>query len=83
MDEKRCACPCCGCLTLRDPSQGSFELCPVCYWEDDSVQFADPDYEGGANLVSLRQARENWRAFGASERRFLGDVRAPLPHELP
>jgi hypothetical protein len=27
----------------------------VCWWEDDSVQFDDPSYEGGANSLSLRE----------------------------
>ena len=26
-------CPCCGSLTL--PAGGQYELCPVCFWEDD------------------------------------------------
>ena len=38
----------------------------VCFWEDDGVQFNDPDYEGGANEVSLRQARDNYREIGVS-----------------
>ena len=27
------ACPCCGFLTL--PSRGGYDICPVCFWEDD------------------------------------------------
>ncbi|NLK46035.1 MAG: hypothetical protein GX297_05205 [Treponema sp.] len=27
-------CPCCGNRTLSQPDYGSFEICPVCYWED-------------------------------------------------
>ncbi|WP_372448711.1 CPCC family cysteine-rich protein [Streptomyces musisoli] len=31
-------CPCCGHRVLgRMP--GSYEICPVCFWEDDGVQF--------------------------------------------
>jgi cysteine-rich CPCC protein len=47
------------------------------------VQLSDIDHEGGANIVSLRQARRNIREFGASDRRFLGNVRPPFPEELP
>ncbi len=79
----RFPCPCCGYLTMADPRRGSFELCPICYWEDDEVQYRDPEYEGGANSVSLRRARENFGAFGASEERFVGEVRAPFPYEMP
>lgn len=51
------ACPCCGYLTLSDCYSGSWEICSVCNWEDDNVQFDNQDYEGGANRESLNQAR--------------------------
>lgn len=51
------ACPCCGYLTLSDWCSGSWEICSVCNWEDDDVQFRNPEYEGGANRESLNQAR--------------------------
>lgn len=54
----RYACPCCDCFTLGEPPSGTFDICPVCCWEDDDVQFADLDYTGGANKSSLREARE-------------------------
>jgi Cysteine-rich CPCC len=63
----RYACPCCDNLTLVEAPPGSFDICPVCGWEDDSVQFDDPDYAGGANRSSLREARDACRRTGASE----------------
>jgi hypothetical protein len=48
-------CPCCGYKTL--PEKHLYDICPICFWEDDIVQFEDPDFEGGANIVSLRQAQ--------------------------
>lgn len=81
--EQRYPCPCCGFLTLLQPPPGSYTLCPVCYWEDDSVQFADPDYEGGANSESLNQARANFRKLGASSPSAVSCVRPPRPEELP
>jgi hypothetical protein len=76
-------CPCCGCKTLRD--RGGFEICRVCFWEDDGQDDHDADLvRGGPNaLLSLAQARVNYRRFGACEERFLGNVRPPLPEELP
>lgn len=82
-DIGRFACACCGFHTLTQPADGSYELCPVCWWEDDGVQLRDLDYAGGANEPSLRQARENFRAFGASDRAFLRTVRPPRPVERP
>ena len=28
------ACPCCGCRTLNE--RGAYDICPVCFWEDDA-----------------------------------------------
>ncbi len=79
----RYPCPCCGFLTLDQRPPGTFTICPVCWWEDDETQARDPDYAGGANVVSLREAQANFRTLGASEPRFTGNVRKPLPHEFP
>jgi hypothetical protein len=76
-------CPCCGYLTLDEGPTGTHDICKVCFWEDDAVQFHDPDYEGGANRVSLNQARRNYREHGVSQTRFKAHVRPPLPEERP
>jgi hypothetical protein len=77
------ACPCCGNLTLERRPPGTYGLCPVCFWEDDDVQYYDPAYEGGANAVSLFEARSNYAQFQASEARFWGKVRRPRADEVP
>ncbi|MCU1068115.1 CPCC family cysteine-rich protein [Stenotrophomonas maltophilia] len=51
-------CPSCGFLTVED-SYGSFGICPICDWEDDGVQLANPTSAGGANGESLAQAQQN------------------------
>lgn len=76
-------CECCGYYTLPEKSTGNYNICPVCYWEDDIVQLNDLDFEGGANDESLNQARENFKAFGAISEKFVSKVRKPLFHELP
>ena len=53
-------CPCCRNLTLTEEPSGTFEICPICGWEDDEVQFKNPDYEGGANKLSLNQAKKKF-----------------------
>lgn len=70
MDTRR-PCPCCGHLVLNveDGWPGSHEICPVCFWEDDGVQFRWPFTPGGANRVSLVEAQRNFHAYGASEER--------------
>ncbi|HEX6367628.1 MAG TPA: CPCC family cysteine-rich protein [Longimicrobium sp.] len=50
-------CPRCGVRTMRELERGGFDNCPVCDREDDLVQYADPDRRGGANAISLNEAR--------------------------
>ena len=70
------ACPCCGHLVfLEDPP--SWEICRICFWEDDPVQAADPWFVGGANGPCLAEAQRNYAELGAMERRFIANVRAP------
>jgi hypothetical protein len=75
-------CVCCGNCTLDSEPPGTFEICPVCYWEDDNVQFDDPDYEGGANSISLNKARENYKRIGAISTDCLEHTRKPLEDEI-
>ena len=75
-------CPCCGFYTLQEKANNTFQLCLVCYWEDDGVQFHDPDYDGGANEMSLNQARENFKKYGAVDQRFKTLVRPPNEDEM-
>lgn len=56
----RYACPCCERLTLEEPPPGTYAICRVCRWEDDGQQFSDPDQRGGANTISLREARDEF-----------------------
>ena len=58
-------CPCCEHYTLNEQADNTFQLCPVCYWEDDGVQLNDPEYEGGANKVSRNQARINFKKMAS------------------
>jgi hypothetical protein len=75
-------CACCGCRTLGE--RGGFEICPVCFWEDDGQDDHDADVvRGGPNdSLSLTRARENFRAFGACEERFRKNVRKPTEVEV-
>ncbi len=75
-------CPCCGYKTLEEEPTGTYEICNICFWADDSVQFKEPDYEGGANEVSLRQAQENFIVFGACEKRCIELVRKPTSEDV-
>jgi hypothetical protein len=54
--KKNKQCACCGEYSL--PRGSEFEICPVCGWEDDDIQNDDPQLEGGANDMSLEQAKK-------------------------
>lgn len=75
-------CPCCGYYTFVNKPAGTDDICKVCFWEDDAIQLADPTYKGGANKVSLVQAKENYKKFGACEREMKSYIRKPYPDEL-
>ena len=67
-------CECCGYNTLYEKPNGTYQICTTCYWEDDPIQSAEPDYKGGANKVSLNQAKRNFAEFGACERDMIKNV---------
>lgn len=69
-------CPCCG-FQVFEEQPGSYDICPICFWEDDPIQLASPDSPGGANKLSLIDAQKNYQKIGASEERFIGNVRRP------
>lgn len=80
---KGCPCACCGFLTMDEPEPGSFDICSVCFWQDDEVQFDDINYRGGANDESLSEARDNYKNFGVYSLQFLKMVRPPQSDEIP
>jgi len=75
-------CPCCEYYTFEEKPNGKYDTCKVCFWEDDPIQLNDPTYEGGANHVSLMQAKKNYLEFGACEREMIPHVRKPQKDEL-
>ena len=78
---KKYICVCCGYNTMESEPPGTFEICPVCFWEDDNIQYNDPEYEGGANGVCLNKARENYKKIGAISEKYLKNVRHPYSNE--
>lgn len=52
-------CPVCE-KTVFDHTN-SFDICDVCGWENDGVQADDHNYTGGANVMSVNEARKAWK----------------------
>jgi hypothetical protein len=54
-------CPCCGYRSLT--ARAIYEICKVCFWEDDGSD--DPDRMSGPNHMTLSEGRENYAMLGA------------------
>lgn len=46
-------CPVCGKYTFDE----DYDICDVCGWENDPVQYNDHNYKGGANFMSVNEAK--------------------------
>ncbi len=81
--KQRHQCKCCGCYTLIGTKEDiAWDICPVCYWEND-VFGTDPNTYSGANHMTLAEGRENYQKFSACDVKMLPHVRPPFPGELP
>ena len=74
------ACPCCGCKTLS--TRGQYDICPVCFWEDDPIAEKYPDEAHGCNGVSLTEAQNNYKTVGACREDMVSHVREPRKDEM-
>lgn len=56
-----CLCPCCRFPTLEE--RGIYDICSICWWEDDGQDDADADscFGGPNGRYSLTDARDNFR----------------------
>ena len=53
-------CAVCGTLVILDESN----VCDNCGWEEDTLQEEEHDYRGGANFISLNEAKANYKECG-------------------
>jgi hypothetical protein len=53
------ACPGCGFRTINEDFYGTYLVCPICGWEDDAVQLANPCSGGGAHKKSLAERQRS------------------------
>lgn len=72
-------CACCNFITIEETAISG--ICPVCFWQKDFYQEENINDSGGPNLVSLNEAKENFKEFGAVELRFKQYARAPSADE--
>jgi len=79
--QKTYRCPCCHFKTPH--GRAGYEICPVCFREDDGQNDHDVDeVRGGPNgLLSPTKAQNNFQQFGASDLESMDSVRKPLAEE--
>jgi hypothetical protein len=66
-------CDCCDYFTI--PKGEDYEICPVCFWEQDAFGITEDDLESGANHgMTLKEGRENFKVTGACQERFIDKV---------
>ncbi|WP_129710419.1 CPCC family cysteine-rich protein [Priestia megaterium] len=76
---KKYTCPCCGYQSLD--SDGDYDICEICFWEDDPYQKLNAN-ELGANSISLIEAQENFMVYGACNKESLQHVREPSVQDV-
>ena len=66
-------CDCCDYFTI--PAEGDYEICPICFWEQDSFGIDMPSEPSGANHgLSLHEGRANFQKYGASSPEMIKNV---------
>lgn len=65
-------CPCCDYYTLSE--RGIYDICPVCFWEDDGIDINQLDQHSGPNHITLRAGRSNFQKFGACDSTMIKNV---------
>lgn len=53
--QKNIPCPVCGRYIFEE--EDDFDICDCCGWENDNIQYKDHNYAGGANELSVNEAR--------------------------
>lgn len=54
-------CPCCGYPMLSE--RYGYEICLLCWWEDEGQDDHDLDTESGPNHITLREGRANFERY--------------------
>lgn len=61
------SCPVCGYLTLEE--RDAFEICGICFWEDDGIDDFEENEDSGPNHMTLKEGRA---IFKEAKKKLLG-----------
>jgi hypothetical protein len=65
-------CPCCDYFTLGKRSE--YEICQICFWEDDGIDINNINIHSGPNHITLKQGRLNFAKYGACDSTMVKNV---------
>ena len=73
------ACPCCLYQTLTRHAE--YEICPLCFWEDDGA--SEPDDYSSPNHMTVAQGQLNFARYGACDQTMLKNIdpEGPLKYQ--
>lgn len=74
-------CPCCGYLTIPNKGDANGYICPVCMWEIDLFINSDDEPSDLNHGLSLKEATENYKQFGAVLQSLRQYCREPKEYE--
>ena len=64
-------CPCCGNITIPYGGDALAYICPICWWEIDLFIQSDDEPSDQNHGLTLNQARENYKTYGAVKEEFV------------
>ena len=64
-------CPCCGNITIPYGGDALAYICPICWWEIDLFIQSDDEPSDQNHGLTLNQARDNYKKFGAVKEEFV------------
>lgn len=77
------ACPCCGYITIPNKGDALAYVFPVCFWEIDLFIKSEKEPSDLNHDLTLIEARENYKRFGAVKSYLKEHCREPGQNEYP
>lgn len=76
------SCPCCGYITIPNKGDAMCFICPICMWEIDLFIAGDNEASDLNHGLTLKEARKNYKQFGAVLESLKKYCREPKDNEL-
>ncbi len=74
------ACPICGYHTLEE--RFNYEICTICFWEDDTQVKLTEDLFSEANKLKVSEAQVNYMLHGVVDGNYKDNARKPITTDI-